>query len=308
MKLIEKSRSANKRVGKMGFLFVLMLLGISAITISAFSFALPSSQTQAMENESVTKKYNIEIYANGKLFDFLPLASDSASYSYLIFRVNTETARTPEGEKVFAFQILRKIEKDSMQIEVLALLEDPNTVSEAHPMDKLKKQPVATYNIVEGEKIALSEMTKFGVHPLEIRVIPRDETNLANEDRPTKIVTTYLLRSGEKQDKKGIEERTIEQSDTIAKEDGITPLRILNKPTPMYTDAARKNETTGSVKLRVTFLASGIIGDVISVNMLPDGLTESAIEAAKGIKFQPATKNGTPLTVTKLVEYSFATF
>jgi TonB family protein len=93
-----------------------------------------------------------------------------------------------------------------------------------------------------------------------------------------------------------------------AAEASVDSLKILSKPLPQYTDEARKNNVTGTIKLRVTFLASGSIGDVIPESTLPDGLTEIAIEAAKGIKFKPATRNGEPLTVTKLVEYSFSSF
>ena len=101
---------------------------------------------------------------------------------------------------------------------------------------------------------------------------------------------------------------TLTNSQTVkAKQDKIGPLRIISKPTPQFTEEARNNGTTGLIRLRVTFLASGSIGDISPVNTLPDGLTESAIEAAKGIKFKPATKNDEPMTVTKLVEYSFAT-
>jgi hypothetical protein len=92
----------------------------------------------------------------------------------------------------------------------------------------------------------------------------------------------------------------------MAKEDKIGPLKILSKPTPQFTDEGRKNGTTGFVRLRVTFLATGSTGDISPVDTLPDGLTESAIEAAKGIEFKPATKNEEPITVTKLVECSFA--
>lgn len=85
-------------------------------------------------------------------------------------------------------------------------------------------------------------------------------------------------------------------------------LQILSKPRPSYTDTARNNVTTGTVRLRVTFLASGKIGNVTSVTSLPDGLTEQAIEAAKNIKFNPATVDGKPVTVTKQIEYSFSIF
>ena len=85
-------------------------------------------------------------------------------------------------------------------------------------------------------------------------------------------------------------------------------LQILSKPRANYTDAARTNQTQGTVTLRVTFLANGEIGNVGIVNYLPDGLTERAIEAAKQIKFEPATQNGKVVTVTKQVQYSFTLY
>ena len=83
------------------------------------------------------------------------------------------------------------------------------------------------------------------------------------------------------------------------------PLRILSKPRPAYTDFARFYWITGTVILRVTFLASGEIGDVTSRSSLPFGLTQRAIEAAKSMRFEPMTRDGNPMSVTKQVEYSF---
>ena len=60
----------------------------------------------------------------------------------------------------------------------------------------------------------------------------------------------------------------------------LKPLQILAKPRANYTDAARTNQTQGTVTLRVTFLANGEIGNVGIVNYLPDGLTEEAIKTA----------------------------
>ncbi len=86
------------------------------------------------------------------------------------------------------------------------------------------------------------------------------------------------------------------------------PLQIISKPRPVYTDAARQNQIQGTVALRVTFTASGEIGGVSPVSNLPYGLTEQAILAARGIRFEPAEKNGTPQTVTKQVQYNFTIY
>ncbi|MGI8494718.1 MAG: energy transducer TonB [Pyrinomonadaceae bacterium] len=85
-------------------------------------------------------------------------------------------------------------------------------------------------------------------------------------------------------------------------------IAILSKPRPSYTDAARQNQVTGVVRLRVTFLASGQVGSVTPVSGLSYGLTEQAIAAAKQIRFSPALVNGEPKTVTKQIEYSFSIY
>jgi TonB family protein len=85
-------------------------------------------------------------------------------------------------------------------------------------------------------------------------------------------------------------------------------LQIISKPMARFTDNARRNETEGSVRLRVVFTASGQIGNIIPVSGLPDGLTEQAIIAARQIKFEPATRNNKPITETKIVEYKFTIY
>lgn len=84
-----------------------------------------------------------------------------------------------------------------------------------------------------------------------------------------------------------------------------SPLRITAKPKAAYTDEARTNEVEGSVRLKVTLLASGEVGSMTVVNSLPDGLTEQAIAAARQIKFDPATVNGVPVSKTITIDYSF---
>jgi len=87
-----------------------------------------------------------------------------------------------------------------------------------------------------------------------------------------------------------------------------TAMRITSKPRASYTDAARQNNVQGTVTLRVTFLASGQIGSISPVSGLPYGLTEQAIAAARGIRFEPQMVNGQPQSVTKSVQYSFTIY
>jgi hypothetical protein len=88
----------------------------------------------------------------------------------------------------------------------------------------------------------------------------------------------------------------------------ISPLKILAKPKANYTDAARLNEITGTVNLRVVFLANGTIGGISPISGLPYGLTEMAIGAARSIRFEPAKKNGVPCTAVKMIPYNFTLY
>lgn len=85
-------------------------------------------------------------------------------------------------------------------------------------------------------------------------------------------------------------------------------IQITAKPRANYTDAARQAQVQGTVTLRVTFNANGSIGSISTVSGLPNGLTEQAIAAARGMRFEPAKKGGVPYTVTKQVQYNFTLY
>jgi TonB family protein len=81
---------------------------------------------------------------------------------------------------------------------------------------------------------------------------------------------------------------------------------LLSKPEPEYSEQARENKTEGSVILYVVLRADGEVGDVAVLKGLPDGLNDKAIEAARGIKFEPAQKDGRPVSQSLRVEYIFS--
>jgi len=94
-----------------------------------------------------------------------------------------------------------------------------------------------------------------------------------------------------------------------AKPVGVTTkVKIISKPKPGYTNEARQNQVTGTVRLRVIFTASGQVGSISPVSGLPNGLTEQAIAAARGIRFEPAMKNGVPVSSQSIVEYTFSIY
>jgi TonB family protein len=84
-----------------------------------------------------------------------------------------------------------------------------------------------------------------------------------------------------------------------------TKARVTNKPEPFYTDAARQRGTEGRVVLRCMFAGDGTVKHLLIVEALPNGMTERALEAARQIKFIPATLDGKPVSMFIQLEYNF---
>jgi TonB family protein len=83
------------------------------------------------------------------------------------------------------------------------------------------------------------------------------------------------------------------------------PVEILFKPKPDYTDDARKARVEGEVLVRVMFTATGEVQVLDVVRGLGHGLDESALRAAKQIKFKPAQRDGQPVDSTATVHIVF---
>ena len=89
---------------------------------------------------------------------------------------------------------------------------------------------------------------------------------------------------------------------------------ISGKPTILYTERAkyteeaRRERIQGTVVLSVVFGADGLLHDIRTLQGLPYGLTENAIEAAKQIRFQPAFRSGKPVNVRTVLEYNYALY
>ena len=82
-------------------------------------------------------------------------------------------------------------------------------------------------------------------------------------------------------------------------------LIVLQRSMAPYTEAARQANVQGHVTLQVTMLASGGIGDITVLESLKEGLTESAIAAARRTVFLPKRVNGVPVTATNNFQYGF---
>lgn len=82
--------------------------------------------------------------------------------------------------------------------------------------------------------------------------------------------------------------------------------QILGRPTPGYTDEARRNQIEGSVKVSVLLKADGTVSDIKVARGLGYGLDEKAIEAARQLRFMPAQKDGHAVSVRLFLEFKFS--
>ena len=81
--------------------------------------------------------------------------------------------------------------------------------------------------------------------------------------------------------------------------------KITYREKAKYTEEARDNVTHGTVALSVVFHSNGSISDIKVVTGLPYGLIQSAIEAARKVRFEPAIKDGQPVSVRGILEFTF---
>ena len=72
----------------------------------------------------------------------------------------------------------------------------------------------------------------------------------------------------------------------------LTPIRILDKPRPEYTEQARRLRIEGDVLLEVLFKASAQVEVLRIVRGLGWGLDANALRAARQIRFEPARRDG----------------
>jgi len=94
---------------------------------------------------------------------------------------------------------------------------------------------------------------------------------------------------------------------TEAKVDATRPV-ILYKEKANRTQESRDKGISGTVRLRAIFTADGSVKDILVIEGLEAGLSWKAIEAARKIRFNPATKGGQPVPVLSNLEFNFSLY
>ena len=91
----------------------------------------------------------------------------------------------------------------------------------------------------------------------------------------------------------------------VAANPRTTPVEVLSKPTPVYSEEGRRLKIEGEVVLEVAFEAAGKLRVIRVVRGLGHGLDEAAVRAAEQIHFKPATRDGQPSDSSALLRIVF---
>lgn len=92
---------------------------------------------------------------------------------------------------------------------------------------------------------------------------------------------------------------------TVLSAPATTPVEILSKPKPVYTEEARRLGLQGEVLVQVLFAADGQAHVLGVVQGLGHGLDQAAANAASQIRFKPAQQSGRPVDSTATVHVVF---
>lgn len=96
-----------------------------------------------------------------------------------------------------------------------------------------------------------------------------------------------------------------QQRETFSGKEVTQKARVIDKPEPQYSEAARLAGAEGPVVLRTVFSSAGEVKEIYVMRALGYGLTTRAINAARKIKFSPAIKDGRPVSMYIQLEYNF---
>lgn len=195
----------------------------------------------------------------------------NASYTAAYDRANAALAVAPEFSQAYLLKA---------QSLVISFVQQANTVM---------KPPESRYSLLQEAEESLSKYLTFA--PLS------EETSLYKE-----YLESIRFFSGYYN---GPDFKPPSSIDSPGGIPDRVPVKILEKPRASYTDSARQAGVRGTVRLLVAFSAEGKIAHILVIKPLSHGLSEQATRAARSIKFQPATRNGKPISTVLTLEYGF---
>ena len=81
--------------------------------------------------------------------------------------------------------------------------------------------------------------------------------------------------------------------------------KLVETPVAVYTQEARQAKVKDDVRLRLVLAADGTVRNMFPIKSAGHALTESAVIAAQQIQFEPAVKDGRPVSQFVTLVYDF---
>lgn len=111
--------------------------------------------------------------------------------------------------------------------------------------------------------------------------------------------------NGDPKNNAGGGDAPVDYSKTFRQAEVTKKALITAKPEPKFTEDARRYNVTGVVRIRAILAATGEVTSLSVAKWLPHGLTHQALDAARGIRFEPAQKDGHVVSQYVTLEYNF---
>lgn len=131
------------------------------------------------------------------------------------------------------------------------------------------------------------------------------------------LYSSFLKERGREEEAQSMSERASQIRKALAEQQqqpkstaphigaGMTPPKVLHRVEPEYTELARTAKYQGTVVLAVEIDPSGVARNIRIAQGLGLGLSENAVAAIRRWQFQPAIKDGAPVTVQATIEVNF---
>ncbi len=202
--------------------------------------------------------------------------------------------------------LLQKLARENHDLKVLGI----DVGEDAAVVEKfVKDQGIAYQILLAGQNAMLND---YGVHsyPTVLIIdgagIIRDSLigyGTASEAQLLAAVTAAAKPSSD--GRPGAAEATEITAPAYHVGGSVKGPQVIGKSDPEYSEEARRARISGNVRLSLVVSEKGIPQDLKVTSPLGYGLDEKAIEAVRGWKFRPGTKDEKPVAVEAQVEVSF---
>jgi TonB family protein len=85
----------------------------------------------------------------------------------------------------------------------------------------------------------------------------------------------------------------------------VKPPRVISNPQPSYPQQARKGHAAGQIVILMVIGSDGRTRDIQVQRGISSELDQAAVEAAEKWRFEPATKEGKPVSVRIAIQFDF---